>query len=61
MSEIVLVMSLLQKARQQGVSSHKLETKASRLLTLWSIVGESRAYRAAFESFIRELSFNASP
>ena len=56
MSEIVLIMSLLQKARQEGVSSHKLEMKASRLITLWDMVGECGAYRAAWASYLRELS-----
>ena len=56
MSEIVLIMSLLQKARAEGLACQRLEIMASRLVMLWDMVGESRAYRAAWAAYLRELA-----
>ena len=53
MSEIVLIMSLLQKARAEGLACQRLEVMASRLVMLWDMVGESRAYRAAWAAYLR--------
>ena len=47
MSEILIVMSLLESARAQGLDYERLEVQASRLVNLYAIVGESRAFRAA--------------
>ena len=56
MSEIVLVMSLLQRARAEGLACERLEVMASRLVVLWGMVGECGAYRAAWAAYLRELA-----
>ena len=61
MSEILIVMSLLESARAQGLDCERLEVQASRLLNLYAIVGESRAYRAARTAYLRELASLGMP
>ena len=56
MSEVLLVMSLLQKARAEGLACQRAEVMASRLVMLWGMVGECRAYRVAWAAYLRELA-----
>ena len=56
MSEVLLIMSLLQKARAEGLACERLEVMASRLVMLWGMVGECRAYRAAWAAYLKELA-----
>ncbi len=56
MSEVLLVMSLLQKARAEGFACERAEVMASRLVVLWGAVGECCAYRAAWGAYLRELA-----
>ena len=56
MSEVLLIMSLLQKARAEGLACERLEVMASRLVMLWGMVGECRAYRAAWTAYLRALA-----
>ncbi len=56
MSEMVLVMSLLQKARTEGLACERAQVMAARLVMLWGAVGECRAYRAAWFAYLRELA-----
>ena len=55
MSEVVLIMSLIQWARVGEYASKRLENQAVLLVKLWLAVGECGAYRAARLAFIREL------
>ena len=61
MSEILIVMSLLESARAQGLDCERLEVQASRLVNLYSIVGESCAYRASRTAYLRELASLGMP
>ena len=61
MSEILVVMSLLESARAKSLNCERLEVQASRLVNLYSIVGESRAYQAARTSYLRELASLGMP
>ena len=56
MSEILVVLSLLESARPQGLDCERLEVQASRLVNLYGIVGESRAYLTARTAYLRELA-----
>jgi hypothetical protein len=56
MSEVLLVMSLLERARAQGLACNRAEVQASRLVSLWLAVGECRAYRVAWAAYLRELT-----
>ena len=56
MSEVLLVMSLLERARALGLACGRAEVQASRLVKLWLAVGECRAYRAAWAAYLRELA-----
>jgi hypothetical protein len=56
MSKVLLVMSLLQKAREQGLASPSIELKASRLVGLLNAVGDCSASERVFESFLRDLA-----
>ena len=53
---MLLIMSLLQKARAEGLACERLEVMASRLVMLWGMVGECGAYRAAWAAYLRELA-----
>jgi hypothetical protein len=53
-SEIVLLLSLLQWADLRGHSTKRLIYKGNRLISLWLAVGDCGAYRAAEQSFFRE-------
>jgi len=55
-NDLVLVMTLLERARKRRVSNAALERKASRLFVLSAIVGDSRAFDAALLSFVRDLA-----
>jgi hypothetical protein len=55
MSKVLLVMSLLQKAREQGLASRAIELKASRLVGLLNAVGDCSASQRVFDSFLRDL------
>ena len=56
MSEVLLIMSLLQKARAEGLACERIEVMASRLVMLWGMLGECGAYRAARAAYLRELA-----
>jgi hypothetical protein len=56
MSEVLLVMSLLERARALGLACGRAEVQASRLVMLWGMVGECRAYRVAWAAYLRELA-----
>ena len=61
MSEILIVMFLLESARAKGLNCERLEVQASRLANLYAIVGESRAYRVARMAYLRELAHSGIP
>ena len=55
MSELIVIFTLLDRARAQQFASHELEVKASRLAAFWVAVGECRAYRVLWQSYLRDL------